>query len=46
MRLHPGETEAAGWRAITLRDAVRQLRDASPDVTGRPRVIAIDGRRG
>ncbi|RLP91329.1 uridine kinase [Micromonospora sp. CV4] len=27
-------------------DAVRQLRDASPDVTGRPRLIAIDGRGG
>jgi hypothetical protein len=46
MRLHPGETEAAGWRVVTLVDAVRQLRDAAPDVTGRPRVIAIDGRGG
>ncbi|MEW2145556.1 hypothetical protein AB0869_22355 [Micromonospora vinacea] len=46
MRLHPGETEAAGWRPVTLIDVVRQLRDASPDVTGRPRVIAIDGRGG
>ncbi|MFI6231991.1 uridine kinase [Micromonospora sp. NPDC050784] len=31
---------------MTLSDAVRQLRDASPDVAGRPRVIAIDGRGG
>ncbi|WP_238678083.1 hypothetical protein [Micromonospora trifolii] len=31
---------------MTLSEAVRQLRDASPDVTGRPRVIAIDGRGG
>ncbi|MFC7645523.1 hypothetical protein ACFQX6_36590 [Streptosporangium lutulentum] len=46
MRLHPGETEAAGWRVMTVLDAVRQLRDASPDVTGRPRIIAIDGRGG
>ncbi|WP_328505299.1 uridine kinase family protein [Streptomyces sp. NBC_00391] len=46
MRLHPGETEAAGWRVVPLLDAVRQLRDASPHVTGRPRVIAIDGRGG
>ncbi|WP_405955963.1 uridine kinase [Streptomyces phaeochromogenes] len=46
MRLHPGETEAVGWRVVTVRDAVRQLREASPDVTGRPRVIAIDGRGG
>ncbi|MFC6080134.1 uridine kinase family protein [Sphaerisporangium aureirubrum] len=46
MRLHPGETEAVGWRVVALLDVVRQLRDASPDVTGRPRVIAIDGRGG
>jgi hypothetical protein len=46
MHLHPGETEAAGWRVVTVVDAVRQLRDASPEVTGRPRVIAIDGRGG
>ncbi|HEY0534687.1 MAG TPA: hypothetical protein VGD29_24130 [Actinoplanes sp.] len=31
---------------MTVVDAVRQLRDASPEVTGRPRVIAIDGRGG
>jgi len=46
MRLHPGETEAVGWRVVTVRDTVRQLREASPDVAGRPRVIAIDGRGG
>jgi uridine kinase len=46
MRLHPGETEAVDWRVVTVLDAVRRLRDASPDVTGRPRVIAIDGRGG
>lgn len=46
MRLHPGETEAVGWTVVTVSDAVRQLRDASPGVTGRPRMIAIDGRGG
>lgn len=46
MRLHPGETEATGWRVTTVPDAVQRLRDASPGVTGRPRVIAIDGRGG
>jgi hypothetical protein len=46
MRLHPGETEAVGWRVVTVLDAVQQLHDASPDVTGRPRVIAIDGGGG
>ncbi|MFE4968937.1 uridine kinase [Streptomyces sp. NPDC056660] len=46
MHLHPGEIEAVGWRVVTVLDAVRQWREASPDVTGRPRVIAIDGRGG
>jgi hypothetical protein len=46
MRLHEGETEAVGWRVVTVSDVVRQLHDASPAVTGRPRVIAIDGRGG
>lgn len=46
MRLRPGETEAVGWRVVTVLDTVRRLRDASPDVTGRPRVIAVDGRGG
>lgn len=46
MYLHPGETEAVGWRVVTVLDAVRRLCDAAPDVTGRPRVIAIDGRGG
>ncbi|MEV0631074.1 uridine kinase family protein [Nonomuraea wenchangensis] len=46
MHLHPGETKAVGWRTVTLLDAVRRLRDASPGVSGRPRVIAIDGRGG
>ncbi|WP_328430142.1 hypothetical protein [Streptomyces sp. NBC_00443] len=27
MRLHPGETETIGWRAVTVLGAVRQLRD-------------------
>ena len=46
MRLHPGEPEAVGWRVMPVLDVVRLLRDASPDVAGRPRVIAIDGRGG
>jgi hypothetical protein len=46
MRLHPGEIEATSWRVVSVVDAVRQLRDASADVTGRPQVIAIDGRGG
>ncbi|WP_436533096.1 uridine kinase family protein [Actinoplanes sp. HUAS TT8] len=46
MRLHPGEPEASGWHVVTVRDAVQQLREASPGVSGRPRVIAVDGRGG
>lgn len=46
MRLHPGEVEATGWRVATLPDVVRSLREASPGVAGRPRVVAVDGRGG
>ena len=46
MRLHPGEVEATGWRVVALAEAVQRLRDASPGVAGRPRVIAVDGRGG
>jgi hypothetical protein len=46
VRLHPGETMAVGWRVVTMLEIVRHLHDASPDVAGRPRVIAIDGRGG
>ncbi len=46
MRLHEGETEAAGWRVATLLETVDRLRAASPGVTGRPRLIAVDGRGG
>lgn len=46
MRLHPGEVEASGWRVEKLPNVVQFLRNASPDVNGRPRVVAIDGRGG
>jgi hypothetical protein len=46
MRLHPGEIEATGWRIVKVLDVVHLLLEASPDVTGRPQVIAIDGRGG
>jgi ABC-type cobalamin/Fe3+-siderophores transport system ATPase subunit len=44
--LRPGEIEATGWRVEKLSDVLQRLRDASPGVVGRPRVIAIDGRGG
>jgi hypothetical protein len=46
MRLHPGEVPATGWRVEKLSDVLQRLRQAAPDVAGRPRVIAIDGRGG
>ncbi|MEU8662505.1 uridine kinase family protein, partial [Actinoplanes philippinensis] len=46
MRLHPGEPEATGWRVTTPAEVVRRLVAASPGVSGRPRVIVIDGRGG
>ncbi|GIE29309.1 hypothetical protein Ait01nite_023540 [Actinoplanes italicus] len=46
MRLRPGEIEATGWRLVTVGDAVSRLFAASPGVSGRPRVFAIDGRGG
>jgi hypothetical protein len=46
VRLHPGEVEATGWRVEELSEVVRRLRAAGPDVAGRPRVVAIDGRGG
>jgi hypothetical protein len=46
MRLHPGEVEATGWRVERLSDVLRRLREASPGVVGRPRLIAVDGRGG
>ncbi len=46
MRLHPGEPEASGWRVMPLLGVVQRLRETSPGVSGRPRVIAIDGRGG
>jgi hypothetical protein len=46
MRLHPGEVEATSWRVEKVSDVVQRLRDASPGVAGRPRLIGIDGRGG
>jgi hypothetical protein len=46
MRLHPGEVAATGWRAEPLTALVGRLRAAAPAVTGRPLVVAVDGRGG
>jgi hypothetical protein len=44
MRLHPGEVQATGWRVAQLSDVVRRL--CAAEVTGRPLLVAIDGRGG
>ncbi|PRY39840.1 uridine kinase family protein [Umezawaea tangerina] len=44
MRLHPGEVQATGWRVEALAEVVRRLRSAP--VTGRPSLVAVDGRGG
>jgi len=44
MRLHEGEVEAAGWRVVKLADVVRRLCEKA--VSGRPLVVAVDGRGG
>ncbi|WP_211319589.1 hypothetical protein [Quadrisphaera granulorum] len=46
MRLHPGEIEVGGWQVTTLTDFVQRLVAASPEISGRPRIVAIDGRGG
>jgi hypothetical protein len=46
MRLHPGEPEAVDWQIVSLFEVMRRLREATPGIAGRPRVIAIDGRGG
>ncbi len=46
MRLHPGEVEASPWRVETLDSVLRRLTKTPPQVMGRPRIIAIDGRGG
>ncbi|MFJ6669476.1 hypothetical protein ACIQMJ_00040 [Actinosynnema sp. NPDC091369] len=46
MRLNPGEVQATGWRVEALSDVARRLREAAGDVTGRPVIVAIDGRGG
>jgi uridine kinase len=46
MRLHPGEVPATGWRVEKLSEVVRRLREAAPNISGRPLLVAIDGRGG
>lgn len=45
MRLHPGEPEATG-QVVRLTEVVRRLREEAPGLTGRPLVVAVDGRGG
>ena len=46
MELHDGEPEAGPWRTVALGELVSVLERAAPAATGRPRVVAVDGRGG
>ncbi len=46
MKPEHGEPPAGPWRAMPLVDVVRRLRAAAGVPTGRPRIIAVDGRGG
>lgn len=46
MELEPGEPAAGPWRAVPLAELVQQLHEAAGAPTGRPRVVAVDGRGG
>jgi hypothetical protein len=46
VRLHPGEAEASAWQVEKLSEVVRRLSAGAPGVTGRPLLVAIDGRGG
>ncbi|TYP84894.1 uridine kinase family protein [Blastococcus xanthinilyticus] len=45
MQLEQGEPAAGPWRVVPLGELVEQLH-AAGDVSGRPRIVAIDGRGG
>jgi energy-coupling factor transporter ATP-binding protein EcfA2 len=46
MRLELGEPAAGPWRVAPIDELVEQLHAAAGAVTGRPRIVAIDGRGG
>jgi ABC-type glutathione transport system ATPase component len=46
MHLNPGEIEGVGYHVVTPSNFVEQLCAASPNISRRPRVVAIDGRGG
>jgi energy-coupling factor transporter ATP-binding protein EcfA2 len=46
LRLGQEEPAAGPWQVVPLAQLVRMLRDGEPAPTGRPRVLAVDGRSG
>ncbi|WP_236006849.1 uridine kinase family protein [Nakamurella leprariae] len=46
MDLEPGEPAAGRWRVIPVTELVESLYAAAGPVTGRPRIVAVDGRGG
>ena len=46
MDLGPGEPAAGPWRVEPMADLARSVAEAAGAPTGRPRIIAVDGRGG
>ena len=46
MQPEQGEPAAGPWRVVPISELVEQLHVAAGAVTGRPRIVAIDGRGG
>lgn len=46
MQLEAGEPPAGPWQAVPIEELVERLDGAAGPVTGRPRIVAIDGRGG
>ncbi|MEU4220751.1 hypothetical protein [Actinoplanes sp. NPDC026623] len=46
MELGPGEPAAGPWRVEPMADFARSVGEAAGTPTGRPRIIAVDGRGG
>lgn len=46
MQLEQGEPAAGPWRAVSVGELVDRLFGAAGSVTGRPRIVAVDGRGG
>lgn len=46
MQLGTGEPAGGPWQAESAAETIRRLGDSVPDVSGRPLIVAVDGRSG